>query len=125
MAVPDFQTLMLPLLKLASDGQQHTLAEAIEWLAKSFSFLTTTEHNFSEAGRRGCTTASAGQPPTSRRRACSRPLRGPEWPATDRNVLEFINGHVFDPTDFVIRTDGVCRFETGNGRCMVGLAGRS
>jgi restriction endonuclease Mrr len=75
MAVPDFQTLMLPLLKLASDGQQHTLAEAIEWLAKSFSFLTTTEHNFSEAGRRGCTTASAGQPPTSRRRACSRPLR--------------------------------------------------
>ncbi len=36
MAVPDFQTLMLPLLKLASDGQQHTPAEAVEQLAQQF-----------------------------------------------------------------------------------------
>jgi CRISPR/Cas system-associated endonuclease Cas1 len=27
----------------------------------------------------------------------------------DRTALEFGKGHVFDPTDFVIRTDG-CRF---------------
>ena len=36
MAVPDFQTLMLPLLKLASDGQQHALSEAVEQMAKEF-----------------------------------------------------------------------------------------
>jgi hypothetical protein len=36
MAVPDFQSLMLPLLKLVSDGQQHTLAEAVERLAQEF-----------------------------------------------------------------------------------------
>ena len=36
MAVPDFQTLMLPLLKLASDGQRHALAEAVEHLAQEF-----------------------------------------------------------------------------------------
>src|SRR5262245_58605123 len=36
MGVPDFQTLMLPLLKLAADGQEHTLAEAIERLAQEF-----------------------------------------------------------------------------------------
>jgi restriction system protein len=36
MAVPDFQTLMLPLLKLTSDGKRHTLAEAIEQLAQEF-----------------------------------------------------------------------------------------
>lgn len=36
MAVPDFQTLMLPLLKLASDCRQHTLAEAVEQLAEQF-----------------------------------------------------------------------------------------
>ena len=36
MAVPDFQTLMLPLLKLVSDGQQHTLAEAVERPAQEF-----------------------------------------------------------------------------------------
>ncbi len=36
MAVPDFQTLMLPMLKLASGGQRHTLAEAVEQLAQEF-----------------------------------------------------------------------------------------
>jgi hypothetical protein len=36
MAVPDFQTLMLPLLKLASGNERHTLAEAVEQLALEF-----------------------------------------------------------------------------------------
>jgi hypothetical protein len=36
MAVPDFQSLMLPLLKLAGDGQHHTFAEAVERLAQEF-----------------------------------------------------------------------------------------
>lgn len=36
MAVPDFQSLMLPLLQLAGDGQEHTLSEAIEILARQF-----------------------------------------------------------------------------------------
>jgi restriction system protein len=36
MAVPDFQTLMLPLLKVAGDGHRHTLAEAVEQLAEEF-----------------------------------------------------------------------------------------
>jgi restriction endonuclease Mrr len=36
MAVPDFQTLMLPLLELAGDGKEHTSAEAVESLAQRF-----------------------------------------------------------------------------------------
>jgi restriction system protein len=36
MAVPDFQSLMLPLLKMASDGGEHSLAEAREALAVEF-----------------------------------------------------------------------------------------
>ena len=36
MAVPDFQSLMLPLLKLAADGQAHSLGEAREALAVQF-----------------------------------------------------------------------------------------
>ncbi len=35
MPVPDFQTLMLPLLKFAGDGKEHTQAEAISALAKA------------------------------------------------------------------------------------------
>ena len=36
MSVPDFQKLILPLLKLAGNGHQHSSAEAIEQLAQEF-----------------------------------------------------------------------------------------
>jgi len=36
MAVPDFQSFMLPLLKLTADGEEHSLAEAVERLAQEF-----------------------------------------------------------------------------------------
>ncbi|GAB4033764.1 winged helix-turn-helix domain-containing protein [Spirosoma gilvum] len=36
MPVPDFQSLMLPFLKFAADGQEHTPREAVESLAKTF-----------------------------------------------------------------------------------------
>jgi restriction system protein len=37
MPIPDYQTLMLPLLKIAGDGQQHSVREARELLADQFS----------------------------------------------------------------------------------------
>jgi CRISPR-associated protein Cas1 len=49
-------------------------------------------------------------------------LMEPERPAIDRKVLEFIKGHVFDPADFVIRSDGVCRLNPEMARCVVGLS---
>ncbi len=36
MSIPDFQTLMLPLLQLASDGREHTIREAEATLAAEF-----------------------------------------------------------------------------------------
>src|SRR6266540_6358164 len=36
MAVPDFQSFMLPLLKLTADGEEHSLAEAVERLGQEF-----------------------------------------------------------------------------------------
>lgn len=36
MPIPDFQTIMRPLLELASDGQDHSLSEAREQLGKYF-----------------------------------------------------------------------------------------
>ncbi|MEN8108485.1 MAG: restriction endonuclease [Pseudomonadota bacterium] len=44
MAIPDYQTLMLPVLKLASDQQEHKLREAVEELADEFA-LTDVERN--------------------------------------------------------------------------------
>ena len=42
MGIPDYQSLMLPLLKLTSDQQEHSLREAIDELAEQF-HLTDTE----------------------------------------------------------------------------------
>src|SRR5258707_8611444 len=36
MAVPDYQSLMLPLLKIASDGNKHSVPEVIETLSQQF-----------------------------------------------------------------------------------------
>ncbi len=36
MAIPDYQTVMLPLLKLASDGQEHFFRDSVETLAEEF-----------------------------------------------------------------------------------------
>lgn len=44
MAIPDFQSVMLPLLRFVSDGAEHSLREAIDELAKEFQ-LTDQERN--------------------------------------------------------------------------------
>ncbi len=36
MAIPDYQTVMLPLLKLTSDGKEHQIRDAINLLADGF-----------------------------------------------------------------------------------------
>lgn len=37
MTIPDYQSIMLPLLKFAGDNQEHTIREAIEHIADTFS----------------------------------------------------------------------------------------
>jgi CRISPR/Cas system-associated endonuclease Cas1 len=43
----------------------------------------------------------------------------PERPKVDRAVLDFVQGHVFDLADFVIRTDGACRLNPEMARMVV------
>ena len=45
-------------------------------------------------------------------------LMEPERPPVDRMVLDFVKGHVFDPADFVIRGDGVCRLNPEMARAI-------
>jgi hypothetical protein len=42
-----------------------------------------------------------------------------ERPPVDRAVLDVVKGHVFDPDDFIIRTDGVCRLNPEIARMIV------
>jgi len=44
MAIPDYQTLMLPVLRLASDGNEHKFSKAVEELADEFN-LSSEERN--------------------------------------------------------------------------------
>jgi CRISP-associated protein Cas1 len=46
-------------------------------------------------------------------------LMEPERPKIDRAALDFVKSHVFDPADFVIRTDGVCRLNPEMARMVV------
>jgi CRISP-associated protein Cas1 len=51
-------------------------------------------------------------------------LMEPERPKVDRAVLDFIKKTTFDPADFSIRTDGVCRLNPELARYVVSLLTR-
>lgn len=44
MSIPDYQTLMLPVLRLAADGKEHKFSQTVEELADEFN-LSTEERN--------------------------------------------------------------------------------
>jgi len=51
MGVPDFQSIMLPLLRLASDGQEHLLRETIDALATKFQLTEADRKELLPSGR--------------------------------------------------------------------------
>lgn len=51
MAVPDFQTLMLPLLKMASDGREHSLSDTREAIASQFQLSPSDQEESLPSGR--------------------------------------------------------------------------
>jgi restriction system protein len=51
MAIPDYQSIMLPLLKFAGDGEEHSLREAIEALADEFSLTDEERKELLPSGR--------------------------------------------------------------------------
>ncbi|MCG5547516.1 restriction endonuclease [Halorhodospira halochloris] len=51
MAVPDYQSIMLPLLRLAEDGQEHSLRAAIQSLADNFELQDSERKELLPSGR--------------------------------------------------------------------------
>jgi len=51
MAIPDFQSIMLPLLKFCADGQEHTNREAIEVLSAEFELSDDEKQKLLPSGR--------------------------------------------------------------------------
>jgi len=65
LAIPDYQTVMLPLLRLAADGKEHKVREAIEDLADSSPSRRTSGRSYSRAvARPPSITAWDGLAPT-------------------------------------------------------------
>jgi restriction system protein len=84
MAVPDFQTLMLPLLELAGDGQQHTSAETVESLAQRFQLSVDDRGQLLQNGQPRFNNRSAGPQPISRWPGSSKLLNEDAFELTDR-----------------------------------------
>jgi restriction system protein len=51
MTVPDFQSFMLPLLKFASDGNEHNQSEAAEALSRHFNITDVEVTSLKRMGR--------------------------------------------------------------------------
>jgi restriction system protein len=51
MAIPDFQTTMLPLLRLCGDGTEHTNRDAVECLASEFRLTPEERKQYLPSGR--------------------------------------------------------------------------
>ncbi len=51
MAVPDYQSLMLPLLKITSDGKEHVFSEVAEALAQHFRLTDNDRKEMLSSGR--------------------------------------------------------------------------
>lgn len=51
MAIPDFQSIMLPLLQFCSDGEEHTNKEAIDNLIQEFSLTENEQKALLPSGR--------------------------------------------------------------------------
>ena len=51
MAIPDFQSMMLPLLKFLGDGKEHALQEALDHLAQKFDLSEDELNHFLPSGK--------------------------------------------------------------------------
>jgi restriction system protein len=51
MPIPDYQTLMLPVLKLAGDGQEHRIADVVRRLADEFKLTEGEREHLLPSGR--------------------------------------------------------------------------
>jgi restriction system protein len=60
MAIPDFQSIMLPLLQFASDQKEHSLREAIEQLAEDFALTDDERKELLPSGRQPAFRQSCG-----------------------------------------------------------------
>ncbi len=51
--IPDYQTLMLPLLKFAGDNKEHSIREAIDHISSDFKLTDEEKNELLPSGQQG------------------------------------------------------------------------
>src|SRR6266853_5246605 len=51
MAIPDYQTVMLPILKIAGDGQEHRISDVVDQLARDFKLTEEERQQLLPSGK--------------------------------------------------------------------------
>ena len=51
MTIPDYQTLMLPVLKIASDGNEHRISDVVDTLAADFKLTDAEREELLPSGK--------------------------------------------------------------------------
>jgi len=51
MAIPDYQSIMLPLLKFTGDGKEHSSREAVEYISKLFNIIEDEKRKLLSSGQ--------------------------------------------------------------------------
>ena len=70
MTIPDFQTIMLPLMQIAADGQEHRNRDVTELLAQHFKFTDEERKALLPSGRQATFDNRVGWSATHLRKAC-------------------------------------------------------
>lgn len=78
MPIPDYQSLMLPLLRFASDGNDHTTREAVEVLANEFQLTSAERSELLASGQQAIFNNRVGWANSYLKKACvlESPRRG-------------------------------------------------
>ena len=64
MAIPDYQSNMLPVLEFAKDGNEHSMQETVGHIIKHFALTAEEQNELLASGKQpSSTTAPVGQSP--------------------------------------------------------------
>lgn len=99
MTIPDFQTIMLPLLNFASDGKEHRFRDVIEALAEQFRLSEEERLKMLPSGRAPKFANRVGWATTHLSKAglIERPRRG--YLTAIQSMLRFVAKVVILPED--------------------------
>jgi restriction system protein len=113
MSVPDYQSLMTPLLKIASDGKEHTLSEAVEQIAAQLNLSDEDKKELLPSGRQAKFDNRVGWARTYLKKAglLESPARG-KFRITQRGS-DVLKNHADElNTDFLMRFPEFREFQT-------------